>query len=754
MNTIDKTINILLKFLIIVVPIFFLPWTNDYLGIDNFNKSYLLWLVAPVIFTLWLFLLEKRAQPRIQAGFIELTIFIWLIGLGLSALMGVSPLTSFWGAEHAKELPYFTLLSLFLLFLVIRHTADSAERKYEIWRYLVIIYFLVVSVLGGLLLLAALNLLSAESIAFSLAKAAFGTAEQLSIYLSLMTVALITLWLNNGLKEKIIPGARWHFALIILLSLSLMILMIINFFPAWLSLCFGLFTVIIISLFCQGKQNNKFSRHQLAWMIAFIFITVGFSFLSFSFARQASGERRFAGQLQLGWLPTAKVAWQAWGHSPLIGYGGENFSAVNSLFRAKEMNNSPFWHIRYDQGSSYIFGLVIASGTIGVLCWLLLMAAIYFQVIKWLRQGRKQNSEEAGLGILAIGLVAAAIIALLMYSANTVIFFIFFIALALLVNSTDAGLSNKILNIELKDYPGRARVLVIIGFFFIAGWFIIDAIAIRNWAAAAIYQSGAGKRLHGQALLANPGQLALASDLNPSNFQYPLTLARYYQTQAMDNLEKYGPGGKDNNEYNINQAITRAKEARNIAPWEVTTHETLAMIYRDLSCYSNETAPMAAAAFKEAIKLEPTNPVLWTELGILYLEKQRYNDALETLLKSKELKPDYFNTNFNLARVYSAREEYQKALDILDKLTKEYTNVDLLYEHGRVFFNLNRHEEAINRFNQVISLKPLHANALYSLGLSYAALGENKEALYYFKKVIDLNPGNKDVEEKIKDLEK
>ncbi|MBW2164191.1 MAG: tetratricopeptide repeat protein [Deltaproteobacteria bacterium] len=79
--------------------------------------------------------------------------------------------------------------------------------------------------------------------------------------------------------------------------------------------------------------------------------------------------------------------------------------------------------------------------------------------------------------------------------------------------------------------------------------------------------------------------------------------------------------------------------------------------------------------------------------------------------------------------------------------------MDLYYEQGRAFFNLNRHEEAIERFSQIISLEPLHANALYSLGLSYTALGENKEALYYFKKVIDLNPGNKDVGEKIKDLE-
>ncbi|MBW2164189.1 MAG: hypothetical protein JRF43_07055 [Deltaproteobacteria bacterium] len=130
MGQIDRTINILLKFLIIAVPVFFLPWTNNFLGIDNINKSYLLWLVVPVIFALWLFSMQKRPGLRIQAGFIELTLFIWLVSLGLAALMGISPLASFFGAENASELPYFTLLSLFLLFLIIRHNVGSVYFGY------------------------------------------------------------------------------------------------------------------------------------------------------------------------------------------------------------------------------------------------------------------------------------------------------------------------------------------------------------------------------------------------------------------------------------------------------------------------------------------------------------------------------------------------------------------------------------------------------------------------------------------------
>ena len=49
----SKTISILLKGLVLVLPLFFLPWTSSQLAADNMNKLYLLWLIAPLIVWLW-----------------------------------------------------------------------------------------------------------------------------------------------------------------------------------------------------------------------------------------------------------------------------------------------------------------------------------------------------------------------------------------------------------------------------------------------------------------------------------------------------------------------------------------------------------------------------------------------------------------------------------------------------------------------------------------------------------------------------
>ena len=86
-------------------------------------------------------------------------------------------------------------------------------------------------------------------------------------------------------------------------------------------------------------------------------------------------------------------------------------------------------------------------------------------------------------------------------------------------------------------------------------------------------------------------------------------------------------------------------------------------------------------------------------------------------------------------------------------MTEERSNIDILYEQGKAYFNLKKFDQAIQKFSQVISIEPLHANSLYSLGLSYSALDEVDEAMYYLKKVADLNPNNFKLMEQISELE-
>jgi tetratricopeptide (TPR) repeat protein len=190
-----------------------------------------------------------------------------------------------------------------------------------------------------------------------------------------------------------------------------------------------------------------------------------------------------------------------------------------------------------------------------------------------------------------------------------------------------------------------------------------------------------------------------------------------------------------------------------VAPQAVAGYETLGMIYRDLSLYSSDSRSLAIAAFTEATKLEPANPVIAAELGKLYLADDRTEEAILWLGKSLALKENYFEAEFNLAKAYIQAEQEAEALEILNELASQRQSADIFYEQGRAYFNQDNFAAAINSFSQVLGLSPVHANAMYSLALAHEAIGNPDEALYFLKKVLKLNPDSKEVVEKIEELE-
>jgi len=71
---------------------------------------------------------------------------------------------------------------------------------------------------------------------------------------------------------------------------------------------------------------------------------------------------------------------------------------------------------------------------------------------------------------------------------------------------------------------------------------------------------------------------------------------------------------------------------------------------------------------------------------------------------------------------------------------------------GRLYFNLDRIDEAIRMFEQAVIVNPNYANTRYALGLSYMSKARNSDALIQFQIVNQLIPGNENVEAMIKQL--
>jgi len=189
-------------------------------------------------------------------------------------------------------------------------------------------------------------------------------------------------------------------------------------------------------------------------------------------------------------------------------------------------------------------------------------------------------------------------------------------------------------------------------------------------------------------------------------------------------------------------------------PGQVATWETLGMIYRDIRLVATGAVEWGIKSFEKAISLEPTNPVLYTELGKL-LAIDNPAGAKEKFAKAAELKSDYLDAQIQSALIYEREDNLEEAIRRMKDLSLEYPfNTEVLFQLGRLYFNAKRIDESISQLEKVVNFLPNHSNALYSLGIAYKEKGEKEKAIKVFEKVLELNPGNQDVIQKLSELKK
>ena len=329
------------------------------------------------------------------------------------------------------------------------------------------------------------------------------------------------------------------------------------------------------------------------------------------------------------------------------------------------------------------------------------------------------------------------------------------------------GDNKGVLKFSFKDIPEIALVfnviLMLIGLGMAGGYYQL----VKFYRADMIYVQ-ASQAID---LLQKSEDLEKAVELNPFQVQYKIVLARVYLNQVLGEMRK--PLSERNQDVISSKAyyaishikgeslpvdfdvseMTRPmiKGAAELAPNQVAVWETMGMIYRDIQGVAGGAAEWAINSFEKAIDLEPTNPVLRTELGKLYQEREK---SLAEFEKAVELKPDYFDARLQIAFLFEREGNLEEAISEIKGLVERHPlNVEALFQLGRLYFNNEQTDLAIQQFQKVVSVLPTHSNALYSLGVAYESQGKKELALKIFRNVLELNPDNEDVRQKVEELQ-
>ena len=123
----------------------------------------------------------------------------------------------------------------------------------------------------------------------------------------------------------------------------------------------------------------------------------------------------------------------------------------------------------------------------------------------------------------------------------------------------------------------------------------------------------------------------------------------------------------------------------------------------------------------------------------------------------------YFEDNptsrFRLAKFYNSNKKYEKAeIEILN-IFKKYDEVreeiekenkvvrfvdpsvdDLHFELGKIYFNLEKYEKALDNFKAANVINPLHATSLFNAALTLKKLNLPEDAAKLFQDAIKINP--------------
>lgn len=137
----------------------------------------------------------------------------------------------------------------------------------------------------------------------------------------------------------------------------------------------------------------------------------------------------------------------------------------------------------------------------------------------------------------------------------------------------------------------------------------------------------------------------------------------------------------------------------------------------------------------------PAKPRGYYNLGVMYMNRGEHDRAIDSFLKSLELKPEAPDVLNNLGLAYSSKgmndlalKSYALALSFNPNMPEAYANMGLVYEaEGNL-------DMAISSFEKAVAIDPEFAEGYYSLGNYYDTKGDLSKASESYNKAIELKP--------------
>jgi len=187
---------------------------------------------------------------------------------------------------------------------------------------------------------------------------------------------------------------------------------------------------------------------------------------------------------------------------------------------------------------------------------------------------------------------------------------------------------------------------------------------------------------------------------------------------------------------NFRAAEKELLESIELNPFDHEPYYELYRLYREVRNYRG-----MVKALESLITLNPYQPYPYLELSKYYTSRRKFKKSVEVLKRAIDLIPSA-TLYFELGKVYAEWGKSEEAIEALSNACElDFRNVEYRQKLAEVFVNEERYEEALDVVLGTLELYPEAVYVLQSAAALYDLLGNQELAELYYRKAVAASSG-------------
>lgn len=147
----------------------------------------------------------------------------------------------------------------------------------------------------------------------------------------------------------------------------------------------------------------------------------------------------------------------------------------------------------------------------------------------------------------------------------------------------------------------------------------------------------------------------------------------------------------------------------------------------------------SGSLFRHALQVTKNNYLAHNNLGMVLVDEDRIQEALDHYDKAISIMPDHFVIYCNKGVVYAKTGQYQQAIEEYNKAIRIMPDYFLTYNNrGGVYMRLELYQLAIEDFSKSVNLKPDYADTYVKRGAVYLSQGNKESGCFDARTACDL----------------